>query len=83
MELQQEISLDKNESLVGKTLDCIIEGYISDDDVYSARTYRDAPEVDGFVFVKSDNSLMSGSIVPVKITGATEYDLIGELIEEE
>lgn len=83
MELQQEISLDKNESLVGKTLDCIIEGYIPDDDVYSARTYRDAPEVDGFVFVKSDNSLMSGSIVPVKITGATEYDLIGELIEEE
>ena len=83
MELQQEISLDKNETLVGRTLDCIIEGYISDDDVYSARTYRDAPEVDGFVFVKSDSSLMSGSIVPVKITGATEYDLVGELIEEE
>lgn len=83
MELQQEISLDKNETLVGRTLDCIIEGYISDDDVYSARTYRDAPEVDGFVFVKSDSSLMSGSIVPVKITGATEYDLVGELVEEE
>lgn len=83
MELQQEISLDKNEALVGRTLDCIIEGYISDDDVYSARTYRDAPEVDGFVFVKSDSSLMSGSIVPVKITGATEYDLVGELVEEE
>lgn len=83
MELQQEISLDKNEALVGRTLDCIIEGYISEDDVYSARTYRDAPEVDGFVFVKSDSSLMSGSIVPVKITGATEYDLVGELVEEE
>ena len=83
MELQQEISLDKNEALVGRTLDCIIEGYISDDDVYSARTYRDAPEVDGFVFVKSDSSLMSGSIVPVKIIGATEYDLVGELVEEE
>ncbi len=83
MELQQEISLDKNEAFVGHILDCIIEGYISDDDVYSARTYRDAPEVDGFVFVKSDSSLMSGSIVPVKIIGATEYDLVGELVEEE
>lgn len=83
MELQQEICYDKNQTFVGKTMDCIIEGYMPDDDVYSARTYRDAPDVDCYVFVRSDRELMSGEIVPVKITDAAEYDLIGDLCDEE
>lgn len=83
MELQQEICYDKNQTFVGKTMDCIIEGYMPDDDVYSARTYRDAPDVDCYVFVRSDRELMSGEIVPVKITDAAEYDLIGDLCDED
>ena len=63
MELQQEISLDKNETFVGKIMQVIIEGYSSDDDVYVGRTYRDAPGVDGLVFVNCDYELMSGQIV--------------------
>ena len=65
MELQQEISLDKNETFVGKIMQVIIEGYSSDDDVYVGRTYRDAPGVDGLVFVNCDYELMSGQIVDV------------------
>lgn len=80
MELQQEISADKNETLTGKTLPCIIEGYEPDEEVYVARSYRDAPGVDGLVFVRSDRDLMSGAIIDVKITEASEYDLIGELL---
>ena len=67
MELQQEISLDKNETFVGKIMQVIIEGYSSDDDVYVGRTYRDAPGVDGLVFVNCDYELMSGQIVDVRI----------------
>lgn len=79
MELQQEISLDKNEAFVGKNMDVIVEGYIPDDEVYAARSYRDAPEVDGYVFVNCDRELISGSVINVKITSASEYDLIGEV----
>ena len=67
MELQQEISLDKNETFVGMIMQVIIEGYSSDDDVYVGRTYRDAPGVDGLVFVNCDYELMSGQIVDVRI----------------
>ncbi len=81
MELQQEISLDKNESLVGNTMDVMIEGYIPEDDVYVARSYRDAPEVDGMVFLNADREYMSGTILPVRITGAAEYDLVAEPLE--
>lgn len=81
MELQQEVSYDKNQEFIGKTLDVIIEGYIVEDDVYAARSYRDAPNVDGLVFVSCGYELMSGSIVKVRIREASEYDLIGEIIE--
>lgn len=83
MELQAEISNEHNEKLVGKELDVLIEGYLPDDGVYMGRTYRDAPEVDSFVWVKADRELMSGSIVPVQITDHNEYDLFADLVEED
>ena len=78
MELQQEISFEKNEACVGRDLDVIIEGYLPDEEVYVARSYRDAPEVDGFVFLPCERELISGTILPVRITGAAEYDLTAE-----
>ncbi|WP_029067378.1 30S ribosomal protein S12 methylthiotransferase RimO [Lachnobacterium bovis] len=80
MELQEEISFEKNEKMVGKVLDAFIEGKVADENVYIGRTYRDAPGVDGYIFVDTDKELMSGDMVKVKVTGAYEYDLIGELV---
>ena len=82
MELQQEISLDKNETFVGKIMQVIVEGYSSDDDVYVGRTYRDAPGVDGLVFVNCDYELMSGQIVDVRIEEVGPYDMIGGILDE-
>ena len=80
MELQQEISFDKNEALVGSNMDVLIEGYLPEEDVYVARTYRDAPDVDGLVFVSADRELISGEILHARITGAAEYDLTAEIL---
>ena len=81
MALQQKISLSKNQSLVGKTLDVLIEGYGevegSDEVIAIGRTYRDAPEIDGMVFVDGQSPI--GEIVPVKINGAMTYDLTGSV----
>jgi ribosomal protein S12 methylthiotransferase len=82
MALQQEVSLDKSAEMVGKVIEVMIEGKISDDDAYVGRSYKDAPNVDGYVFVNTTASLMSGDIVKVRITGAMEYDLIGEYENE-
>lgn len=79
MELQQEISFDKAEKLVGRKLEVIIEGKAADEDVYVGRTYMDAPGVDGYIFINSEEELMSGDFALVKVTKALEYDLIGEL----
>ena len=81
MELQQELSYENNEKLQGTEMDVIIEGYLADEDIYVARSYRDAPDVDGFVFVNSPVELYSGSIVRVHITGCDEYDLTADLCE--
>ncbi len=81
MELQQEISFDKNEEIKGCELWAMIEGQVADENVYIGRTYRDAPEVDGYVFIHTDKVLITGDFVKVKITGAYEYDLIGEIAE--
>lgn len=78
MELQQEISADRSAEVVGRTLKVMIEGKLADEDVYVGRTYRDAPNVDGYVFVNTDAQLMSGDFIPVKITASDNYDLIGE-----
>ena len=79
MELQQEISLEKAESRVGQVLTVMIEGKVADEDAYVGRSQADAPGVDGYVFVNTPETLVSGDFVRVKITGALEYDLIGEI----
>lgn len=83
MALQQEVSIDKSADMVGRVLECMIEGRIADDDAYVGRSYKDAPNVDGYVFINTDYNLMSGDIVKVKIDGAMEYDLIGSLVEDD
>ncbi len=80
MELQEEIIIDKNEDLIGAELLILIEGKVADEDAYIGRSYRDAPDIDGYVFVNSEQELMSGDFAKVRITGANGYDLIGELI---
>lgn len=80
MELQEEVIFDKNETMKGKELYAFIEGKVADENVYVGRTYRDAPNVDGYVFVNTEEELVTGDIVKVKITGAYEYDLIGEIV---
>ncbi|MBO5424641.1 MAG: 30S ribosomal protein S12 methylthiotransferase RimO [Lachnospiraceae bacterium] len=82
MELQQEVSLDKNTELVGSIQKVIIEGYSPEEDVYVGRTYKDAPNIDGMVFVQCDYELISGTIVDVIINEAGPYDLIGGIADE-
>ena len=80
MELQEEVIFDKNKTLVGKEFYAFIEGKVADENCYVGRTYRDAPNVDGYIFVNTPDELMTGDIVKVKVTGAYEYDLIGEIV---
>jgi ribosomal protein S12 methylthiotransferase len=82
MELQQEIAFEKSENMVGRILDVMIEGKVADESAYVGRTYMDAPNVDGYIFVNSGELFMSGDFVRVKVTGASEYDLIGEVYDE-
>lgn len=82
MELQQEVSFDKAQTMIGSVLTVMVEGKVADENAYIARSYRDAPDVDGYVFINTDEELMSGDFVKVKITGALEYDLIGEIYDE-
>lgn len=80
MELQQEIAFDNAEKMVGREVLVMIEGKVADENAYVGRTYRDAPNVDGLIFINTDEELMSGDFARVKITGALDYDLIGELL---
>ncbi|HIQ74153.1 MAG TPA: 30S ribosomal protein S12 methylthiotransferase RimO [Candidatus Cottocaccamicrobium excrementipullorum] len=82
MELQQEIAFQKAEDLVGEVLEVMIEGKVADEPVYVGRTYMDSPNVDGLIFVNGDRELLSGDFVRVRVTGASEYDLIGEIEDE-
>ena len=82
MQLQQEVSYDLNQDMIGKELEVLIEGYLFDEDVYVGRSYKDAPTLDGYVFVSSEEEIVSGSFVKVKIKEAEEYDLIGDVIYE-
>lgn len=82
MELQQEIAFEKADDMVGSVLYCMIEGKVADEDAYVARTYRDAPNVDGYLFVNTTATLMTGDFVKVLVTGSNEYDLIGEIYHE-
>ncbi|HJC47385.1 MAG TPA: 30S ribosomal protein S12 methylthiotransferase RimO [Candidatus Lachnoclostridium pullistercoris] len=82
MELQQEIAFEACRKMVGRVLDVMIEGKVADENAYVGRTYMDAPGVDGLIFVNTGLDLMSGDFVRVKVTGALEYDLIGEVYDE-
>ncbi len=82
MKLQQEVSKRRGEEKVGKIMKVMIEGKLPEDDIFIGRSYMDAPNVDGFVFVHSKDSYLSGEFVDVKITMAKEYDLVGEAISE-
>lgn len=82
MELQQEIAYEKAVDMIGRELYAMVEGKVADEDAYVARTYKDAPNVDGYLFIRTARSLMSGDFVKVRITGSHEYDLIGEICDE-
>ncbi|MBU5478933.1 30S ribosomal protein S12 methylthiotransferase RimO [Eubacterium sp. MSJ-13] len=81
MQIQQDIAFDKSNSRVGEIYEVMIEGRLPDEGVYIARTYMDAPDVDGYVFIQSDYNLDSGDFVKVEITRSDEYDLIGEILD--
>lgn len=80
MELQQEIAFDKADDMIGREVLVMIEGKVADENAYVGRTYRDAPNVDGLIFINTDVELISGDFAKVKVTGALDYDLIGELM---
>ena len=80
MELQQDIVFDQAEDRIGEELLVMIEGKVADENAYVGRTYRDAPNVDGLIFVNTSEELMSGDFAKVKVTGSADYDLIGELL---
>ena len=80
MELQQDIAFDLAEDMIGREVLVMIEGKVADENAYVGRTYKDAPNVDGLIFVNTDEELLSGDFVKVKVTGALEYDLIGEIV---
>ena len=80
MELQEEVIFDKNETMPGRELFVLVEGKVADENAYIGRTYRDAPDVDGYIFINTDETLMTGDIVKVRVTGALEYDLTGEIV---
>lgn len=80
MELQQEVAFDNAENMIGREMLVMIEGKVADENAFVGRTYRDAPNVDGLIFINTDEELISGDFAKVKVTGALDYDLIGELI---
>ena len=80
MELQQDIAFDLADDMIGKEVLVMIEGKVADENAYVGRTYRDAPNVDGLIFVNTDEELVSGDFARVKVIGAQDYDLIGELL---
>lgn len=80
MELQQEIAFENAENMIGRDLLVMIEGKVVDENAYVGRTYMDCPNVDGNIFITTDEELITGDFVKVKVTGAAEYDLIGEII---
>ena len=81
MELQQEIAFEAAENMVGKEVLVMIEGKVADENVYVGRTYKDAPNIDGLIFVETGVELVSGDFAKVRVTGALEYDLIGGIEE--
>lgn len=82
MELQSEVCADLAEDMIGREIYVMIEGKVADEPAYIGRTYKDAPGIDGYIFIQTGEALMSGDFVKVKVTGAMDYDLIGEIADE-
>ena len=82
MELQQKIAFEKADAMAGRRLEVMVEGRLEEDDVYVARTYMDAPDVDGYLFFRDGASHMSGDFVTITVDGANGYDLMGETSDE-
>ena len=82
MELAQEIAFDKADAMIGRVVMVMVEGKLADENAYVGRTYKDAPNVDGLIFIHTDDTLVTGDFVKVKVTGSYEYDLIGEIYHE-
>ncbi|MDD6212657.1 MAG: 30S ribosomal protein S12 methylthiotransferase RimO [Clostridiales bacterium] len=82
MELQQDIAFEKAREQIDRVMTVMVEGSLTDSPAYVARTYMDAPNVDGYIFIQTEENLMTGDFVRVKVTGALEYDLIGEIYNE-
>ena len=81
MQLQQEIAFDQAAAMKGQEIWAFVEGKLADENAYAARTYRDAPDIDGYVFVSgTETEFMTGDFVRVRITGSFEYDLTAEAI---
>lgn len=83
METQQQVIFETNENMVGRRIPALVDGYLPEEDVYVARTYRDTPEIDGCVFFHSSSEILSGTMVELEVTDASGYDLIGMLCSEE
>ncbi|MGN0334906.1 MAG: 30S ribosomal protein S12 methylthiotransferase RimO [Lachnospiraceae bacterium] len=83
MELQSEVCADLAEEMIGRELYVMVEGKVADEPAYVARTYKDAPGIDGYLFIQTGEALMSGDFVKVRVTGALDYDLIGEIADED
>ena len=82
MELQQAVAFEKAEDMTGRVLTVMVEGKVAEEDVYVTRTYRDAPNVDGYLFLNTTANLMTGDFVKALVTDSNEYDLIGEVYHE-
>ena len=83
MQVQQQVVFDKNERLIGTRVAAIVDGYLPEEEVYVARTYRDAPDIDGCVFFQAPFEILSGTLVNLMVTDARGYDLVGELCDVE
>ena len=81
MELQQEIAFERAKDKVGQVMTAMVEGQVAGENAYVARTFADAPGIDGYLFINTSETLVSGDFVKVRVTGALEYDLIGEIAE--
>ena len=83
MQVQQQVIFDQNDTMVGREFTAIVDGYLPEDDVYVARTYRDTPDIDGCIFFQASFEIMSGTMVRLMVTDAKGYDLVGELCQED
>ncbi len=83
MQVQQQVIFDQNDTMVGRRFTAIVDGYLPEEDVYVARTYRDIPDIDGCIFFQAPFEIMSGTMVRLMVTDAKGYDLVGELCQED